>query len=727
MRLKNLLNLKIFDAYSPLLPFTATTLLLALVISLWWTLDQREHKLIQERTNIGANDFMNNINVDLISRVNALKRLAKRIEANNTLSEKTFSQDANAFVSDFPGFQAIEWVDKDYKIKWVIPLTGNEILIGLNLQLDKPQLQLLKKAEKSRETILSPSVNLIQGEKGMRIHISVFNNSQTKGFLRGILSTQRWLRDVLKTHNPNLKSAIIASVFINGVIAYQTHREADSGSSKFIAVTNKKIFGQNITVIVQPTKEYVAANRTFTPQITLYAGSIFALLIGVISYLLQRNAKENRRLNKMKEAFAKTTKSLTLATQAGHAGIWTWNIQTDELQWNDLMYIIYDITKETSKLEYSTWRNRVHPDDIEFTEKLLFAAATGSAKFETTFRIINSHNQIRYISAAAQVEHDEGGNATIMTGVNMDITDQTQAQIELAEEKEKLASIIEGTNVGTWEWNIQTGEVKFNEKWASIIGYSLEELSPLSINTWQKHAHPDDLQQSNELLEKHFSGELPYYDYEARMKHKDGHWVWVHDRGRVSTWTHDGKPLLMFGTHQDISQRKANEEKIKHLANHDPLTGLPTRRLAEDRLTIAIATAKRERKKVGVLFIDLDGFKPINDKYGHKAGDELLQEVGKVLTTCLRDNDTVARIGGDEFLIILPKVNSSQDIERVAIKIIEFLSHPIYLNEGVVTIGASIGIAIYPENTEEAGKLIRLADKAMYKIKSKNKNSYAFY
>jgi PAS domain S-box-containing protein len=120
----------------------------------------------------------------------------------------------------------------------------------------------------------------------------------------------------------------------------------------------------------------------------------------------------------------------------------------------------------------------------------------------------------------------------------------------LAIQTNRLESIITGTNVGTWEWNVQTGETVFNERWAQIIGYSLQEVMPVSIETWAKFAHPDDLKVSEDLLKKHFDGQTDYYEFESRMQHKDGGWIWVLDRGKVATWTEDGKPLLMMGTHQ---------------------------------------------------------------------------------------------------------------------------------------------------------------------------------
>lgn len=138
---------------------------------------------------------------------------------------------------------------------------------------------------------------------------------------------------------------------------------------------------------------------------------------------------------------------------------------------------------------------------------------------------------------------------------------QPQTQAALWEQTERLKSIIDGTNIGTWEWNVQTGETTFNERWAEIIGYRLEELSPVDINTWLNHAHPDDLGESGDRLERHFRGETPFYDYQCRMRHKSGRWVWVHDRGRVVSWADEGKPLMMCGTHADITEMREQQNE----------------------------------------------------------------------------------------------------------------------------------------------------------------------
>jgi PAS domain S-box-containing protein len=179
--------------------------------------------------------------------------------------------------------------------------------------------------------------------------------------------------------------------------------------------------------------------------------------------------------------------------------------------------------------------------------------------------------------------YSDQGEIIGLIGVSRDITAHKKMEMDLAEQHERLELVIEGTNIGLWDWNVQTGETVFNERWADIVGYSLAELSPVSIQTWLDLSYPDDLIRSNTLIEKHFSGEIEYYDCECRMRHKSGHWVWVHDRGKVVKWSEDRKPLRMLGTHADITDRKRVEEEL---------------RLAHDTLEQRVQERSRELEKV---------------------------------------------------------------------------------------------------------------------------------
>ncbi|MBN2040319.1 MAG: PAS domain S-box protein [Spirochaetes bacterium] len=321
---------------------------------------------------------------------------------------------------------------------------------------------------------------------------------------------------------------------------------------------------------------------------------------------------------------------------------------------------------------------------------------------------------------------DDKGNISGICSIGTDITERKEAEKLLAEKRQRLAYILEGTNVGTWEWNYQTGELKINDRWAEIIGYTIEELEPIDERMPSKFMHPDDYNKSKELFRKHFRKETPYYEFELRMRHKNGNWIWVFDRGKVVKWTDAGEPQLICGTHQDINLRKIAEEKIVHMATHDTLTGLPAVNLVNDRLSVAISMARRHKSLVAVMFIDLDGFKEVNDTLGHNAGDFVLQQTAKRLQDSVRETDTVARFGGDEFLIVAAELNFPQDAELIAKKAIKHITEPISFEGHTVNLSASIGIAFHSDEYADMEELIKLADEAMYAVKKTGKNNYSF-
>ncbi len=209
------------------------------------------------------------------------------------------------------------------------------------------------------------------------------------------------------------------------------------------------------------------------------------------------------------------------------------------------------------------WAAPLHPDDraAAFAEWQRTAAL--GVEFDMEFRVLRPDGQTIIVRSRARAKLARDGMVTGYVGSVEDVTEQRRGERTLSDERVRLASIIEGTGAGTWEWNFQTGEARFNERWAAMIGHTLSELEPTSVQTWLSHGHPEDLQRAVELLNKHLAGELPSYDCEARMRHRSGHWMWVLTRGRVLTWTPDGKPEWLFGTHMDITERKRQDEALR--------------------------------------------------------------------------------------------------------------------------------------------------------------------
>jgi len=175
-----------------------------------------------------------------------------------------------------------------------------------------------------------------------------------------------------------------------------------------------------------------------------------------------------------------------------------------------------------------------------------------------------------------------------------------------------------------------------------------------------------------------------------------------------------------------LARLKHTNERVTHLAHHDSLTALPNRILFYDRLNQAITRAHRDKESIAVLFLDLDGFKTINDTLGHDVGDEMLRETAKRIVACVRDSDTVARLGGDEFMVILCNVKTPSSVDRVAKTILESIAQPFILNGKECTVSVSIGISLYPDNEETADRLVKIADAAMYMAKHSGKNCYHF-
>ncbi len=280
------------------------------------------------------------------------------------------------------------------------------------------------------------------------------------------------------------------------------------------------------------------------------------IVTGIIQDITKRKSTE--------EALRISEDRLSKTMQAANDGMWDWDLKTNHVYFDPRYYEMAGYKKDAFPHKLEEFQKRIHPENVDYVMNEAKDHLEGRKdRFIVEFRFKQKDGNWMWIMGRGFiVERDENNKPLRMVGTHTDITKRKTAEQALAAQKDRLANIIEGTNAGTWEWNVQTGETIFNERWAEFIGYTLEEISPTTVDTWMKYTHPDDLKKSNQLLKDHFKGKTDVYKCECRMKHKDGHWIWVFDRGKVISWTDDGKPLWMFGTHQDITSRKKNEEKV---------------------------------------------------------------------------------------------------------------------------------------------------------------------
>ncbi|GJE62182.1 sensor domain-containing phosphodiesterase [Methylobacterium trifolii] len=370
----------------------------------------------------------------------------------------------------------------------------------------------------------------------------------------------------------------------------------------------------------------------------------------------------------------------------------------------------------------------VHPDDAEAYERVLNDLTSARINHASTCqRYRHKDGTWLTMEVAQSLARDPvSGLPTGYVTSLRDVTHRKATEDALRLSEERLALALESGGDGLWDWNVTTGKVQLSSHWLSLLGYRSGELAP-HISSWQDLVHPDDALRSQKLLFEHFNGLNASYECEYRVRAKDGNYIWTLARGKVVKTTEDRHPARMVGTLIDITHRKESEQRIAFMAHHDALTGLPNRTLFWECLNQEIARAARQRGTFAVFACDLDRFKSVNDSLGHPAGDALLRIVAKRLTSTIREGDTVARLGGDEFAFILRELDASHDVMQMASRIIEAVSQPINLDSHLVTIGASIGIAIGGDDDSDADRIFKHADIALYRAKAGGRNTHRFY
>ncbi|MBS1209995.1 MAG: diguanylate cyclase/phosphodiesterase with sensor(s) [Proteobacteria bacterium] len=476
---------------------------------------------------------------------------------------------------------------------------------------------------------------------------------------------------------------------------------------------------------------------------------------------------------------------------------------------------------------------RLIADGTPFDLELELTTASGHAKW------------VR--SVAVPVYAD--GHLVRVRGALQDIHAQKQVEAALRESEARYARIIEGSDQSFWELNLQNQHFEISPRFASMLGYAPDHFD-ISPAHWGDYLEPADLAKALRSIEAHVAGRTPSHTMELRVRMASGEWKWVLTRGKIVEWDPEGKPLIMSGTHTDISERKraeaalrqaaavfentqegvfvtdaaraivmvneafcrltgysaeevrgrdpaflcaevcdeafqtgiwdtvvrqgswqgelwsrrksgeafpellsisavqdengevinyvlvftdistlkASEERLEYLAHHDPLTHLPNRLLFLSRLEHALAGVRRGGGQLALLMFDLDRFKDINDSFGHRVGDRLLQQVATRLSDRLRTKDLFARLGGDEFTILLESLPRPEDAARVAGEVMAALSQPFLLDDGIeVQCSVSIGISLFPGHGDSAESLLQQADAAMYRAKAEGRGRFQYF
>lgn len=605
-------------------------------------------------------------------------------------------------------------------------------------------------------------------------------------------------------------------------------------------------------------------------------------LINISNQEIKQEAESINARNKLNKLHRER---MELAFMGTNEGVWDWNILDDSVYFSPRWKEMIGYSDDELPNELSTWADNVHPDDIDKTWADAYRNINGETEFyESIHRLKHKDGSWVWILDRGKAQFDENGKAIRMIGTHVDITKEkklhdaeqqtdvnsasinglthliniTSKEVEETNKlnqqlKERMELALIGSKTSVLDWNFSDNSLYISPSWKEMLGFKDDELSN-NTYTWESRVHPDDKKVVLRTLKKHQSQQIKYFENTHRLKHRDGHWVWVLGRAQI-LYDEKGKKVRMIGTHtditeekelqltyshqaqmiqqthesvsttdlkgniiswnrgsellygykadevigkhvsllytkemyaefvthiptlikegeycsvlslikksgervlvdltlsllrdskevpigivgyaKDITERKKAEDALleqknilRHQAHHDALTKLPNRVLFADRLEQGIEKAKRHQSGLALFFIDLDKFKHINDSLGHNVGDSVLKAVAKRLESIIRKEDTLARLSGDEFTIIIEDLVDPEDASVLANKILRTLAEPMYIDDHMLYVAGSIGISLYPKDAKDVQSLLKYADTAMYKAKNEGRNNFQFY
>ena len=422
------------------------------------------------------------------------------------------------------------------------------------------------------------------------------------------------------------------------------------------------------------------------------------------------------------QALRESEERLRLALDAAHMGTFNWDVPNSRITWSRWHEELWGFRPGEFGGTYEAFSERVHPEDLPGINAEVARCIATREPFVGEFRVVWPDGGIHWIAARGEFTFGADGQALRMRGAVVEITARKRAEAMLKERDELLTETGRLAKIGGWQFDPRTLKGTWTDEVARI--HDMDPGEETSAGIGLSFYHGEHRRAIEQAVKDAIETGKPY-DLELEMVTAKGTHKWVRTIGRAIK--EGNKIVKVQGSFQDITERKHATDRLNYLAHHDDLTGLPNRTLFHDRLQRAMIDAERHERLVAVVFVDLDRFKNVNDTLGHDAGDQLLKGVTERLLGAVRRGDTVARLSGDEFTVVLADMAHVDDAARVAQKILDVFTQPFHVVGRDLFMGASLGITVFPFDTRDAGELLRNADIAMYRAKEAGRNVYQFY
>jgi len=706
------------------------TFIVSIVISIYafYLLDQYSYQQKHMSIQKVAGSYVSHIRNDLNQALSATYPLGALIRTQQG-DVSGFTELATEMLTLYPGIASLQ-LHPDGILKYVVPMKGNESAIGHNLLLDPERTKEAFLAKDSNKLTLAGPFNLIQGGIGavarLPIYLDTNKGKQFWGFSAALIR----FPDVLNATNlPSLAEL---------GIGYQLSRiHPDTGDIQIISTSNTSLIDDaEVFNIAIPNGYWTFQAYPITGwrdySVLLFGGVIGLLFVSLAtfaSFLLTRIRIYNLRLEKVVikrtielqgnlERLAESERGLQLSQKAGGIGTWEWNIKTNVIIWSEQasQLIGYPLTR--TDLTYDDFLNVIHPEDRDKVASAINNSIELGAEFNIDYRVLWSDGRVRWINNKGHIIRNDSGIAITMLGVVVDITDR-----KMIEEKLLLSSrVFTDTHEGITITDSNKLIVDVNPAFCEITGYSREEV----------------IGKNPRILSSGKQGP-EFYTAMWQDINEHGHWqgeVWNRKKSgeayaellTISVLKNDNNKAVNYvGVFTDITSSKRQQEQLSRIAHYDLLTNLPNRVLLADRLSQAMLQCSRHEQSLAVVFLDLDGFKAVNDAHGHDVGDKLLIALSVRMKKALREGDSLARIGGDEFVAVLADLAKVEDCEPVLERLLLATSDPVTVGDTIFNVSASIGVTLYPQDNVDADLLMRHADQAMYKAKESGKNRYHLF
>ncbi len=371
-----------------------------------------------------------------------------------------------------------------------------------------------------------------------------------------------------------------------------------------------------------------------------------------------------------------------------------------------------------------SYKGLEHPEDRARVREEITAALLENRRFFVEYRIQCRDGEIKWVWERGVGIHDEAGNVITLEGFVENVTERKLSTQALQQAERSFRSIFENATEGIFQTSPDGRYLNVNPALAAIYGFSSGAELIASIGDIQHQIYTDPSRRAEFMRLMRESGVVT--NFVSEIRRKDGDDIWISENARA-VQDEAGNLLFYEGTVEDVTETKLNQEKLEHLANHDPVTGLPNRLLMNDRLRQMMLSAQRSKSIVAVALVDLDHFKLINDTFGHNRGDQLLQTMSHRMLACVREADTVVRLGGDEFVLLLSGAGRGEAMSQVVQRVLQTIARPSQIEGRELSVSCSVGVSIFPRDGRDVQTLLKNADTAMYKAKELGRNNFQFY